>query len=86
MRLIAQLRLLSHCSIFSGVHELSLRMFSEFPVDNHANHKLFIYGGEVLPSLEIDDLQSRFSIPGGEAVVPVHQSNVDALLEAFREL
>jgi hypothetical protein len=48
---------LSHCSIFDQIYVPALKRFADYlRTTDHANYSLFIYDGELLSALQLQEL------------------------------
>jgi hypothetical protein len=84
-------QILLHCSIFDEVYTPALQAFVAYAkqpaVGPQTNFRLFIYGGEVLPELEIEELYTAAHLDDeANLIVLHHQELLHLLASDFKRL
>ena len=72
------IRVLSHCSPFEQVHTPGLRKLADFFASNQTNHALFIYGGELIPEMELEEISQTHQSPA----IILHHQELAALIDS----
>jgi hypothetical protein len=71
-------RVLSHCSIFDQIYGPALKRFADYLcTTDHANYSLFIYDGELLSALQLQELAEN-----QQEVIILHHQELATLIDS----
>jgi hypothetical protein len=77
-------RVFSHCSIFDGIYDPSLRAFVAHlaNVNPRANYALYVYDGTLIPPVQLRDIERAAQLQDSAAVILLHHQEVLTVLQS----
>ncbi|MFI5331033.1 MAG: toll/interleukin-1 receptor domain-containing protein [Desulfobaccales bacterium] len=76
-------RAISHCSIFDEVYKPALKVFAEYCDSTPASYLLYVYDGEILSEIEMEDLYSEAIVKKAMNLIILHNQEVSTILDSI---